>query len=174
MSRTYGYPAGDKPASELNPPPPAACKPIPPIAPGTDKKRPPDPRYGAIPAEGRFIEPHKREPEHQCPLPQQWALGALWQCPKGHLWVVENACECRGNIERHGGRGMHAVGYAWWPASWSNRRKYGPGMKRASLSMAPAELREENYPKLKPPKPPTSESGVSPGRSGFTPEDFDG
>lgn len=129
---------------------------------------------------GYWIEPH-RSAEHQCPLPQQWAPRALWQCPEGHLWTVVPACECRGHIDRHRGRGTHSMGLMWLPASWWQRRKYGPGMKRARLSMADRGERVQGA--VKPRRPPTGRGGVSytppprfaaPSLDGTPPTDFDG
>lgn len=119
-----------------------------------------------IPAEGRFIE-HPVGGKHQCPLPPQWSMGALWQCPEGHLWVVDVACECR-DMRGHdqGHHGMHSMGLAWWPATWWQRRKYGPGMRRADLSMAQRSERKQYGVTPSPPKGP---SGVS-----HPPTDFDG
>lgn len=115
-----------------------------------------------IPAEGRFIE-HPVGGKHQCPLPQQWSMGALWQCPEGHLWVVDVACDCRdmrGHDQAHAG--MHSIGLAWWPATWWQRRKYGPGMKRADLSMAPRSARDQRLQAWQydvKPSPPTDFDG---------------
>jgi hypothetical protein len=175
MSPNYGYPAGDKPASELKPPPPAACKPIPPIEPGIDKRIPPPtdnewlktedirtphPTADAIMAEfappmtgGWFVTPKPRKAAHQCRLPQEWTLGALWRCSEGHLWVVERRSLMRGGY----------APLAWWPASWRQRRECGPGMKRADFSMASRAVRVQKVPKRKPPKGP---SGLSPSRDG--------
>lgn len=103
--------------------------------------RPPNPGRGAIPPGGRFIERAEGKAAHQCPLPQEWREGALWQCPDGHLWVVRHACECQGG-EHHRGN-IHTMGLAWWPASWLQRRRFGPGMKRADLAMAGRNVREQ-------------------------------
>lgn len=107
-----------------------------------------------------FIATNTRR-EHRCPLPAQYGMGALWRCQEGHLWVIDEACECRGRFERHGGRGIHTVGLAYWPASWWQRRRYGPGMKRARLWMA-NENRVEGAPR-----------GTSPSTA-LGPTDFDG
>jgi hypothetical protein len=149
---TVSHPAGDPTPSVTA----DASRPI------RGSGRPPDPRYGAIPPEGRFIEPTKRKADHQCPLPQQWTPGTLWQCPEGHLWVVGEACECGGDFDRHNGRGTHTMGYAWQPATWSQRRRYGG--KRADLSMADLNVRQELG--IKPSRPPQGESGVSLGPDG--------
>lgn len=84
-----------------------------------ERRLPPDPpaRY--------LYRPSRDEKRHVCPLPAEWELGAVWRCPEGHLWVVDHECECRGRIERHGGRGAHMVGLAWWPATFWQRRRWG-------------------------------------------------
>lgn len=104
---------------------------------------------------GWFVTPSKpRKAGHQCRLPQEWALGALWRCSEGHLWVVRYACECQGG-EQHRGN-VHTMGLAWWPSTWRQRRTVGPGMKRADLSMASRSVREELgvKPQPQPPSPP--------------------
>ena len=95
---------------------------------------------------GHWIEPRHPD-EHQCPLPQQWTLGALWQCPDGHLWIVRASDGFAPRILQ------------WWPAKRWQRPRFGPGMKRARLSMATRGQRVQNTPKPAPPKGP---SGVSP------------
>jgi hypothetical protein len=117
--------------------------------------------WETAPAGGHFLIPKpKRAAAHQCPLPAQWTAGALWRCPAGHLWVVDEACACHGDLNKHGGRGQHTHGLAWRPATWWQRRTYGPGMKRADLNMAGRGMREQNALKLKS-SPPKGPSGVS-------------
>lgn len=87
-----------------------------------------------------YVHRPSREKRHECPLPAEWEDGAVWRCPEGHLWVIGEACECRGRFERHSGRGVHTVGLAYWPASWWQRRRHGG--KRARLDMANGNRRE--------------------------------
>lgn len=124
--------------------------------------RPPDPRYGRCGPAGYVHRPSDARPPHRCDLPAEWEEGAVWRCPEDHLWIVGSACQCRGHFERHGGRGMHTVGLAWWPATWWQRRRYGG--RRAELDMANAN-RVQGRPRL---KPPPASSGTRP------PQDYDG
>jgi hypothetical protein len=124
-------------------------------------ERPPDPRGGYV------YRPSDHAERHACPLPAEWEPGAVWRCPEGHLWVVDEVCACRGHIERHHGRGVHSVGLAWRPATWWERRRRG-GITigeacRARLDMA-NQNRVQSFAgmKLPPPAPLTP------------PTDFDG
>lgn len=164
---------------------------IPAVDPGIDKRMQQDKlrdslwitittRNGSLRPDGNggyWVEPHRPD-DHQCPLPQQWRLGALWQCPDGHLWMVDEACElCHRGQRNHGG--IETVGLAWWPAGWWQRRRFGPGTKRARLEMAAKSERERLVPKLQPPggrgpaSGPSGGSGQSPARP-WQPTDFDG
>jgi len=108
------------------------------------------------PAGGWLIVPNELQKlAHECPLPRVWNYGTLYQCPDGHLWVVGSACICGGETLRHY-CSPHTNRLTWQPATWWQRRRYGPGMKRATLDMDPANTREQ--PK---PKPPKSPSGIS-------------
>ncbi len=100
------------------------------------QRRPPDPRGG-------YVHRPSQEKRHECPLPAEWEAGAVWRCPEGHLWVVDEACACRGRFERHGGRGAHTVGLAWWPASWWQRRRYG-GITIGAATRARPDMANQN------------------------------
>jgi hypothetical protein len=109
-----------------------------------DPTYPADGQPGAIPT-GFWIQQPDPTPTHQCQLPDgPWTEGGLWQCTNGHLWQITSPPPPYKGVPRH---------LQWRPAGFWTRRKYGPGMKRATLDMAPDKTR---YPgKGRPPKSPS-------------------
>jgi hypothetical protein len=92
-----------------------------------------------------------RTPAHQCELPDgPWIVGGLWCCTEGHLWQI------RDTPDTNNGHVYVVRGLEWVPASWRTRRKYGPGMKRATRDMAPQSARKWK------PKPPRASASAAP------------
>lgn len=114
-------------------------------------ERPPDPRGGYVYRPSDHAEPHR------CPLPAEWEDGAVWRCPEGHLWVVDDACgACRTvrTAAARGHGGQCTVGLAWWPATWWQRRRHGGitigAATRARLDMANGN-RVQSFARMKEP-----------------------
>lgn len=103
------------------------------------------------PPTGYWVRKPDRTPTHQCELPDgPWIVGALWRCTEGHLWQIRDV------PDTDNGHVYTFRGLEWVPAGWRTRRKYGPGMKRATFDMATERARKWK------PKPPKASASAAP------------